>query len=605
MNGDDEYYLICEENSIFTYICCILIALFILLYASPKIFRKIKQRNDVEDEIPSTKPLKTDADHLLNLYQEVHDSDDEDKKNYLNIALLKMYFSETEEIKKNIGKKIFEKEERLHGSVADAIACLHSNLDPKINGLILDSKYPGLSSKIPLLAMIKDFLTKRQRIENFLTFVRKLKGMNKIYLDHFKDIQLCVILMIVAGGLTIIVNYPTEFASVIAVIFLFTIISPLFLSTLNLCINNPEIIFPDFYEKSIWKKMLMIGCVFLFSIFLPVKIFETYEDKMQKLKNNILKDKETSRDEIEKVREVKKQWLNFLRLELTLENFYQIPLQIILLFLTQTETGTVRLPALDAIFDKSSFFGLVFDARILLILSVLWSIKSCIFLQLKTTALGKGFFPTKATIIVLFWSLFGTCRRILSLVLFFAPSLGLFNLLHHFQEESAFPFKIRKQFPNEVHVALFNASEDILWTDLDRWNYDQDPKNPTPPAYTIYTGLTLKHTFFIFILLIVFHFTGTLLIKILTSRSFRSKEMMFSKFLHVLECLNICRPHQDWDEEKDSVEGHKKRFREVSREMFWSIMFSNVVSILHMVPTWFTGDSNIFSFNIQIQFYFS
>ena len=223
MNGDDEYYLICEENSIFTYICCILIALFILLYASPKIFRKIKQRNDVEDEIPSSKPLRTDADHLLNLYQEVHDSDDEDKKNYLNIALLKMYFSETEEIKKNIGKKIFEKEERLHGSVADAVACLHRNLDHKINGLILDSKYPGFSSKIPLLPMIKDFLTKRQGIENFLTFVRKLKGMNKIYLDHFKDIQLCVILMIVAGGSTIIVNYPTEFASVIAVIFLLTI----------------------------------------------------------------------------------------------------------------------------------------------------------------------------------------------------------------------------------------------------------------------------------------------------------------------------------------------------------------------------------------------
>ena len=61
--------------------------MFILLYASPKIFRKIKQRNDVEDEIPSTKPLRTDADHLLNLYQEVHDSDDEDKKNgYTELA---------------------------------------------------------------------------------------------------------------------------------------------------------------------------------------------------------------------------------------------------------------------------------------------------------------------------------------------------------------------------------------------------------------------------------------------------------------------------------------------------------------------------------------
>ena len=104
-------------------------------------------------------------------------------------------------------------------------------------------------------------------------------------------------------------------------------------------------------------------------------------------------------------------------------------------------------------------------------------------------------------------ALFSTLRKVLSIVVFFTPSMGLFSLLHHWQAEQI-PFtssfriieeykKSPSQIPQFDIIDLYNMTETVHWTDLDRWSYE-DPKHPTPPHYSIYTVLTLQHTFIAF-----------------------------------------------------------------------------------------------------------
>ena len=51
--------------------------------------------------------------------------------------------------------------------------------------------------------------------------------------------------------------------------------------------------------------------------------------------------------------------------------------------------------------------------------------KTCVNLHLKAIKVHKGFFPMTSKLIVWTWGLFGTLRRVLSMVIYFVPFLGL------------------------------------------------------------------------------------------------------------------------------------------------------------------------------------
>ena len=120
--------------------------------------------------------------------------------------------------------------------------------------------------------------------------------------------------------------------------------------------------------------------------------------------------------------------------------FHQVPLQIVLLLLATTRTPTTG--GLETMFKQDSMFGIPMDPKTALGLSIVWSMKTCIGLHLKATYVHKEFFRMTSKIVVWTWGLFGTLRRILSIVAFFIPFFGLFNSLYHWKAE-AIPFRIR------------------------------------------------------------------------------------------------------------------------------------------------------------------
>ena len=176
--------------------------------------------------------------------------------------------------------------------------------------------------------------------------------------------------------------------------------------------------------------------------------------------------------------------------------FLQISAQILLSYFAVTETPTTG--GLETVFQQSSILFL--DAQTVLGISIALSMKTSLSLHMKSVKAEKGFLPFSSRIFVAFWALFGTLRRIVGIMAFFLPAMGLFNILHHIRFEKV-AFKIRLDYATTISaedkIALYGLNETIFWTELDRWNYT-DPNNPTPPDYSLYTGLTLKETFVAF-----------------------------------------------------------------------------------------------------------
>ena len=143
--------------------------------------------------------------------------------------------------------------------------------------------------------------------------------------------------------------------------------------------------------------------------------------------------------------------------------------------LTVTKTATVGGFEIYFKKDPKHDYGLDFNPTQLIFLSVLWSLKTAIFRHVKILSMEKDFFGFKAKAAAFLWGLVSTLRRVLGIVAFFIPCLGLMNLLWHWHGEQ-FPFSARKAqvmrlgvtpSPDEK-IELYRMRKDFLWSDLDR-----------------------------------------------------------------------------------------------------------------------------------------
>ena len=274
-----------------------------------------------------------------------------------------------------------------------------------------------------------------------------------------------------------------------------------------------------------------------------------------------------------------------------LEAFIQVTLQVFILLILFTNTPTV-----DSILPPTSFESdqgtLGIDPITLLYISIPWSVLSCGFLHTKLIVLQKGLCQTTTKLVVLAWGLFATLRRVLSIVVMFVPSLGLLSLLHHWRWEQV-PLRIRQEYYKrgfpitpEDKITFLGVNETVYWSDLDRWDYGDEP---VAPPYSIYTLFSLKHTFMAGAVLLAVHFLMLLLIKLATSPDFRRGGHYTNKLLHLIENTNVATPFADWDEGHRSIEEYRMRFRSTIIEMVATFIINTIVTLIMMVPLWYTG----------------
>ena len=258
------------------------------------------------------------------------------------------------------------------------------------------------------------------------------------------------------------------------------------------------------------------------------------------------------------------------------------------------KTNTPTTGGLESFFDKDSFLGLKLNPTIILSLSLVWSLKTCIFQHIKMIAKEKGFCTFKTKISIFMWATFATVRRVASIIVFFTPSMGLFSILHHWQAENT-PFKTRlddikrnrsTEFDN---INLYNMTQTVRWSHLDRWSYD-DPQHPQPPPYSIYTGLSLQYYFLAFIGIFVLQIILMDRVKSHTSDEYRKMKDFFSKWTHLILVASLPFPYKDWDVGSfDSIKIFRDRYKKTEREMMVSYLVNFLFTVIMLIPLCLTG----------------
>ena len=117
--------------------------------------------------------------------------------------------------------------------------------------------------------------------------------------------------------------------------------------------------------------------------------------------------------------------------------------QIILL--VYAKTGSRTTGGLETVFDQDTFMGLQMNPVLVLGLSIAITLKSCFTLHLKAIKTEKHYLPLLSSVFILLVGIFATLRRILAIVCWFTPSLGLFSTLYHYKVEQT-PFKIWRKY---------------------------------------------------------------------------------------------------------------------------------------------------------------
>ena len=130
---------------------------------------------------------------------------------------------------------------------------------------------------------------------------------------------------------------------------------------------------------------------------------------------------------------MRKKLTDLVKVDLLLETINQISLQVGLLLLSETNTPTTG--GLDTFFEKT-------DNRYLII-SILWSIKTSFSQHLKHVSIAKPYLEITSKVLVYIMAALAASKRILVMVMFFVPGLGLFSILHHWQAEQI-PFDVSK-----------------------------------------------------------------------------------------------------------------------------------------------------------------
>ena len=176
-------------------------------------------------------------------------------------------------------------------------------------------------------------------------------------------------------------------------------------------------------------------------------------------------------------------------------------------------------------------------------------------------------------------SLLFSVTRILCVVAFFGPFLGLGDCMSHWHaEEIQLDEDIKKNLNGSTSF-WDRATVNLMYREQE---------------YTNYTLVTLQVAFFIFIGILLLHGIAISILKMNVSSHFKSASWL-SKIGHVVESLHVPDVYKDFDidldgEEERTPEQYQMSYNSVRTETLWMICLQMVSNLFLLVPVLVTGD---------------
>ena len=172
-------------------------------------------------------------------------------------------------------------------------------------------------------------------------------------------------------------------------------------------------------------------------------------------------------------------------------------------------------------------------------------------------------------------------------------SLGLMNVLRHSQADRI-PFATRdinrellKQSPINAKFLNFGDAPPVAWADITHVNYS-NPDNPTPPPYSLYTGLTSKHSFIAFVSIWLLQIICIWIKNVCSSTSFTTLSF-FDQILHSFQSVIVPTPAVDWASGPGNCFDHYTRMKRALREVVSTLLINFFFQFIHLTPIIYLG----------------
>ena len=297
---------------------------------------------------------------------------------------------------------------------------------------------------------------------------------------------------------------------------------------------------------------------------------------------------------LENYRRIRKQVSQYIKIELCIELSLQITLSSLMLAFTSSETRTEQ--GLEAIFQDSKveIFGISIPPAVFIALNMAWSLYSCWKAFVRGMSATKDHFPSTSTYALGAYVVVSVAIRCGNTLIFLAPSLGLFDLLRHYQGERI-PFETAIGTKQDELVYLPGRPLNWTWYEISRFNYSHynatDRRgnpiyDPVPPPLELYTVFSLELCLYGYWIMMIVQACFHVLIKRL-SNPMPFKRQSYTQIIALgIENCQIPVPMEDWDDQHGSIKSYVKAQKRVDIEMGCTIAFNWIVNLLMTIPIW-------------------
>lgn len=276
-----------------------------------------------------------------------------------------------------------------------------------------------------------------------------------------------------------------------------------------------------------------------------------------------------------------------IKIDITFEVAYQIFINLILVLLSKSDTRTTS--SMESLFNqegKDEFVGI--SNLTIFILSTVVSFLS--FINLFITAHASNW-NWKSKLAVGFYGVLCLLLRLLAMITFFIPSLGLMNTLRHYQTDRVAFGAPTTRYQSINDTLYFGNAPPVQWKDISHVNYT-DRANPTPPPYSLYTGLDSKSYFLIFVVL------WSLQVFLIWLKNFRRSKIFrtlsgFDQVMHSWQSVICPAPSVDWSVGQGGCKEHFDRMKTIENEVVETAMINSVFQGFHILPLVYLGKSSI------------
>ena len=218
-------------------------------------------------------------------------------------------------------------------------------------------------------------------------------------------------------------NNLHDFSFQIFFALLSSIIVPMLLGSLQLLMKGPQILTDHFQKSGLLKKV---------GIILVLPFYPIYFKIQELMLTELSQDYTVS---VSLLEEAKFYSAQFFQIDVGLESHLQLIISTTLLLLANSQTKTIT--GLEVLFEKETFFNL--NTKIVLGLSIAWSLFSCIKSQINGISKKRHHSTTLASVLLIVFTSTSIALRVFSCILYLTPAFGLFNSLRHLQGEG-YPF---------------------------------------------------------------------------------------------------------------------------------------------------------------------